>query len=211
MRSLYLAVLLALTAAPAWAMGPIDGEAGLVYWKNTQTLDANGSSVDFDGDAPGAHAEIWLLGRWGFRGSYWRSSVDSGRSTGDLDYINAELAYKLVKPTDNTFLSVGLGWQQAEFGDVDSGGVRASVHGRIGFLGFAYAYGQLGWAPSMSDFDVFRDVSSKDVELGVSFEPMPFLSLRAGYRVQRLEFSVAGPDNAELETKGVFAGAGVHW
>ncbi len=211
MRSLFITVFLALAAVPAWALGPVDGEAGLVYWKSTQTLDAEGASTDFDGDAPGAHAEIWLPGRWGFRGAAWRSSVDSDGSTGDLDYINAELSYKILKPTDNTFLAVGLGWQQVEFGDVDSGGVRASVHGRIGFLGFLYAYGQAGWAPSMSDFDVFRDVSSKDVEVGVSYEPLPFLSLRAGYRIQRLDFSVAGPDNAQLETKGVFAGAGVHW
>jgi hypothetical protein len=217
MRRALLAAAIVSTGGWALALGPIDGEAGVVYWDSETDVSLLSGTTTDDTSGAGLHAEVWLLERWGFRGAAYDSEGDSGQSTGGLRYINAELNYKFFKPTENTFLAAGLGWKRVEFGDADGGsttdvgGVRASIHGRFGFAGFIYVYGQAGWTPSMSDVRGSDDFESQDAEVGISFEPAPFLSVRAGYRMEKLDFTVIETGDASVESDGFFVGAGVHW
>lgn len=210
MRRLLPILILCASALPGLALGPVDGEAGVLYWKHTETLTIGPDSADQDGDAGAVHAEVWFLDRWGVRGAYWKSSPDTDAAGGDINSVHAELAFKLIAPTENTFVAADLGWRRIELGDFDTGGVRAGLQARFGFAGFVYAFGEVGWTPSMSDTGSLREVESKDAQAGVSFEPFPFLSLRAGYRFERIDFESSGAAG-EIETKGPFAGLGIHW
>lgn len=218
------ALLFALATGGAHAMGPVDGEIGAVYWAND--FDSKGvASFSSGANAPGFRAELWLFERYGLRAGQYRSDLDD-YGTETADYTSLDFMWRAFSPTENNFFALGLGWQEMDLGTIglsgDTSGARISAEGRVSVAALVYLYAQGSYLPSMDDADAvvaglgrFEDVSGHEYELGVSWKMAPFVSLRAGYRSNNVEFTQTGLDpllgfgaemDGEVESGGFLGG-----
>ncbi|GJL81233.1 MAG: hypothetical protein DHS20C01_08670 [marine bacterium B5-7] len=189
---------LSLFTTTANALGPLDGEVGVTWWSHD--IDDGGNNIDADGT--GIYGELWWADGWGVAGQYFES--DPGRGFGTASDFSIDLKRRLISPTDNTFLAIGLGWQNAEFlGGEDTDGVRLLAEGRVG-LGLFFVYGEAAFMPSMSNAGGRRDIDGSEYEAGVSLTPFPFLNLRLGYRVFNLDYRGGSEDSDGYYLGGAF-------
>ena len=198
-----------LSALPAYALGPVDGEAGVFTWV-VDTDDYTDPSVDTA--SIGGYAELWLDQRWGLRAALYRVNEDVVSMAPDEQTL-VDLKYRLASLTGNTFVALGLGWGQDRFGaEGDTSGARVLAEGRVGVLGALYLYGEAGWAPQMGDLGLRQDLSSISVETGLVLDPLPFVSLRAGWRYHITDYtgSITGTSTREA-SYGLIIGGGIHW
>lgn len=198
-----------LVALPARALGPIDGEAGMLTW----VVDTdNYTDASIDTASIGGYAELWLDQRWGFRTALYRVSEDAVSMAPDEQTV-VDLKYRLVSPTDNTYVALGLGWEQDRFGtEGDTSAARVLIDSRIGVLGALYLYGEAGWAPQMGDLGLREDLSSISVETGLVLDPLPFVSLRLAWRYHITDYTGSITGTSMRETSyGVILGGGIHW
>ena len=224
-KLLMLAVASFAVILPAFALGPVDGEVEALYWFSDAKSSMNGNSSSDSSEAPGARAQVWFFG-WGVAGAYYKAEPEGG----NVEYTSLDLERKLIKPTDNTFLAIGLGWQNVNVSIdgmstdlLDTSGARLNAEGRIGFAGFAYAYARGAYFIDLDDYKfsdgldtyAFTSGGGHEYEVGVGFEPLPFLSLWAGYRVNKVDFDLAVSDvpvgSIDFKTDGFKVGAGVHF
>ncbi len=216
-------LLSTLVATPALAMGPVDGEVGALWWANE--YDTEGASAD--AGVPGFNAELWWQSKFGVRAQVLGDVDDTSSSS---DYTAVDVMWKAFSPTENNFFAVGLGWQDMDFTapnstlpvfSGDTSGLRVAVEGRVGIVGMVYAYGQAAYLPSMDDAtdsttsNQFNDMDGLEYELGVSWKPAPFISVRGGYRENQLDYDrvdVLGVNNSESsESSGFLLGVGFHF
>lgn len=201
---------LAWGSAPAWSLGLFDGELGVDWW-NTQ-FDFDTEEGNYDAGSLSAHAGGWWDLDWGVMGNYYRADLEDQDISNQSRY-NLNLKRRLFSPTDNTYIAAGLGWEHMDLVNGDnSNGARLSLEGSAGLLGFMSLYAQATWLPWLSDASTFTGLSGNEWEVGLKFEPAPFLTLSGGYRRFRLDydeeaFSEPGSSTAD----GVFLGLGVHW
>ena len=196
-----------LVTLPAQALGPVDGEVGVFTWVVDDYEDTSVNSP-----LTGGYGELWLGERWGLRAALYRVSEDSVSMAPDEQTL-IDFKYRLVNATDNTFLAVGLGWEQDRFGaEGDASGARIMAEGRVGVLGFLRFYAEAGWAPSLGDLGSRRDLSSISVETGLVLDPLPFVDLRLGWRYQITDYTGAITGSGASEgSYGVLLGGGIHW
>lgn len=205
-------VLLLLAAGAfspaAKALGPLDGEVGIEWW-NTQYA---GSVLDGDLDVGSfsLRAESWLSKSWGLKGAYYSSDIEQGNLQ-DQQRISLDLKRRLISPTENTFVAVGIGWENIQLATGgSSSGMRLSLDGRIGIGGILSVYGQAAWMPSLGDANGFSDLSGTEFETGLVLDPLPFLSIRAGFRQFDLDYT-SGAGDGSSKTNGIILGTGFHW
>ena len=60
-------------------------------------------------------------------------------------------------------------------------------------------------------YTVATDVDGHDIDLGIAVEPMPFMTLWAGYRINEISWSVEEGPSTSLDTSGFYLGAGFHF
>ena len=212
-----------IVAAPALALGPMDGEVGALWWANEYETEG----VSADAGVPGMNAELW-----------WKSVGVRAQVLGDVDEVNSssdytalDVMWKAFSPTENNFFAVGLGWQDMGFTAVDptltnafsgdAAGVRVALEGRVGIVGMVYAYGQAAYLPDMGDasdsltLDEYNDMDGLEYEVGVSWKPAPFVSVRGGYRENQLDYTrrdLGGAENDESsDSSGFLLGVGFHF
>jgi len=204
------AMLLFMAGAPATlALGPVDGEVAVLYW--TGDAEFGGESVDVDG--PGVRAELWFFKNFGVSAELFKMEADS---EGDLDYTNLDIKWRPISPTENSFFALGAGWQQIDLEGAEASGLRLVAEGRVGLAGIVYGYGRVAYFPSLGDLKVggetvATDVDGHEFDLGIAVEPMPFLSLWAGYRINNIDLNIGEGGSTSLETSGFYAGAGFHF
>jgi len=210
-RTLKIAIFLPffIVFTNAHALGPIDGEAGLYWWANE--FEADISDGEIDAGALGGRGELWLDQTWGLSGQLYRSDLEED-NLDDAEYLNIDFKRRVFSLTDNTYLALGLGWQDVDINNEDSKGARILVEGRVGLGGVVYLYGQTAWLPELDDFNNRSDVDGTEFEAGLSFDPLPFVSVRAGYRKFKIDYTNDLNDNDEsAKSTGFVIGAGFHW
>ncbi len=198
-------------ATPALSDEPgIDGSFNLAWWSNN--FSANALDASFDAGTVGAEAEVWWSQRWGLKGSLFKSDVLESNSKEGPDFLSVDLKRRLISPTKNSFLAVGLGWESMDLGKgADTQGPRFLLQGSLGLTPVLAIYGHTAWLPVMGDSEQLNDPRGFEFEAGIALNPFPFLSLRAGYRQFNLDFkSLEGADEAS-KSKGVILGAGVEF
>jgi hypothetical protein len=172
--------------------------------------------VSADSSSVGGRAEVWFVKKVGVSAALFRPSPDEGN---DIDYLNLDVKWRLLSPTENNFLAVGAGWQKIDISgdeDVDSSGVRLVAEGRVGLVGIVYAYGRVAYLPSLDDIDAggtpLTDGSGTEYEAGVQLKPMPFVQFFLGYRSHEDSWTLGedGPD-VDIKTDGFVLGAGVNF
>ena len=217
--ALGLFVLATILPAPALAMGPVDGEIGAVWWANDQDSHYGDTTISADGGAPGYRAELWFVKRYGLRAE--RYSSDTGDTGGGTsDYTSLDFMWRAFSPTENNYIAFGAGWQQIDLDMVglagETSGVRLAVEGRVALGGLFYIYGHGCYLPSLDDaiaadpaFGPLRNMDGSMLEAGVSWRMAPFVSMRAGYRRQDINFDTTLLDVAidgEAESSGYLLG-----
>lgn len=191
------------------ALGPLDGEAGIYWWANE--FEAEFSNGEIDAGALGGRGELWFDQKWGLGGQLYQSDLDDD-SLDDAEYLNIDFKRRIFSLTDNTFLALGLGWQNVNIDHDSSDGARVLLEGRVGLGGVVYLYGQTAWFPELDDFSNRSNVDGKEFEAGLSFDPLPFFSLRAGYRKIKIDYTNNLNDTGEsARSTGFVIGAGFHW
>lgn len=212
MKHQFLSVFLFTAAClfnPAMAEeSGVDGSFYLAWWSNN--FSANALDASFDAGTVGADAEAWWGHKWGLQGSLYKSDVLESNSREGPDFLSIDVKRRLISPTRNNFLALGLGWQSVELGQgADTQGYRFLMQGGLGLTPVLSLYGHVAWLPGMVASDELEDPRGLEFEAGIAIKPFPFLSFRAGYRQFRLDYeSIEGEDETSKST-GVIVGAGL--
>jgi len=191
----------------AHAIGPVDGEAGLMFWGV-----GDYENTSFDTPLVGAYGELWLNERWGFRGSLYRINEETVINASD-EQTFVDFKYRLLSAGPNSFVALGLGWNQERFGAEGAlSAPRLMGEARIDLLGFLRPYVEAGWTPSLGDLGARQNLSTLAVEAGLVLDPFPFVDLRLAWRYHITEYvgTVTGSKASEPHY-GVLLGAGFHW
>lgn len=207
MRILFSLIMLSLSSV-SHALGPLDGEATIDWWSNE--LSGNPFEGTLDPGTLSFRAEGWWDQRWGVEGGIDLTDIDAEELENPERY-HVDLKRRLFSATDNTFIAAGAGWEHLglESGE-SSNGVRLSLEGRFGFAGFATLYGESIWMPYLSSVNGLDSLSGVEFETGIVFDPLPFWSIRAGYRRFKLDFDLDS-GKGDSTSQGIVLGTGIHW
>lgn len=192
------------------AAGSLDGEAPIEWW-NAEfkgTL-VNGSlaagTVNFQ-------TQAWWDQKWGIEGGI--KLFETGTGNGQLENqqrTHLDLKRRLFSPTDNSYITAGLGWENIDLESGDhTSGVRLSLRGQISLVGIASLYGQSTWLPALQETSSFTNVSGTEFETGIVIEPFPFISLKVAYRRFKLDYDFSGSTQG-TSSSGFILGTGIHW
>lgn len=213
--TLVVMTLVGLGASPALALGPVDVEAGALYWVHDVERDIDGEApLEWSGDAPAAFAEVWI-NKLGFAGSWHQTDLDDTGFFGDadFDYKGLDARWKVLDLPGGNFLALGAGFQQIDLEDemesLDSTGFRLVADAQVGLGRIVYAFGQAALWTGLDDFERemtrLEDPEGWEAEVGISVKPAPFFNIKAGYRQSVLEYSM-GNTGGEWTSDGFFGG-----
>ena len=201
------------SAVPVRALGPVDLQVTALFWNSdTEVLGVSEPSGDV-----GFRGEMWVT-RLGVSASFYQPTPEDSLSSLDFQYTDLDVKWKLISPTENNFLALGVGYQKV---DLDSSGVsgdsqgpRLVAEGRVGLTNILYFYGRGAYMPDLSDLETglvtLTDGSGMEYEFGLQLKPFPFLQLFGGYRFHKDEYET-GIGNTEFKHDGFVAGAGVNF
>jgi len=203
--------LLWLPVSSALAVNPIDGQIGLNWWAND--FDADLDDGEVDAGAIGGEAQLWWNQSWGLKGALYRSDLADSAGGDDIDYLSIDLKRRLFSPTENNYIAAGLGYERLDMKrSGDTQGVRLLVEGRLGLAGAVYAYGESAWMPAFEDTSSREDLDAVELELGVGFSPLPFMTVSAGWRKFALDFTdTATGSGRNTSASGPVFEAGIKW
>lgn len=193
-----------LAPLPSHALGPVDGELGLLYWNDS----VSGSLFDGELDlgTGGLYGELWLANKWGVSGRYYRSDFEGTRFDSSKHfYLDAKRRF--LSATDNTYFAIGFGFENFDLSSGgSSSGLRLVADGRLGLAGIVYFYGLAAWIPELESFADLDDIDAKELEFGLAADPLPFATLKLGYRQYDIDHNLGS-----TESDGLIFSAGFHW
>ena len=187
------------------AQGLLTSEADVFGWVDELGI----SSLDSRRSSGTDYGEAWYRDTWDLSGDMVSTSGEFFSPQVDND---ADVSHEIFSTTDNRFLSLGLGWEGTSVGlDGPLGGPGLLLEGRWGVAGWAYLYGQSAWLPELNDSSGRSSLSGYELEAGLSVEPFPFWSLRAGYRHIRFDYQGSSGYDSSSSVSGFLLGTGIHW
>lgn len=188
-------------------------------WTNTLTTTPSLSSgaLSFGSSLANIYqfdvAQSWLRdSKWQGQSSlYTTKSLDVG--VVDSSQWSVDITRRLLTVKKNTYLALGLGLNDvATTAGEKSFGMRFVASGRVGVYGPAYIFGQASLSPWMTNVGQLVNPFGKEIELGLAVDPLPFMSLRAGYRGYWLDSTESLTDpGLRSQTDGFFIGGGLRW
>ncbi|MEA1890939.1 MAG: hypothetical protein U9N50_14330 [Pseudomonadota bacterium] len=162
--------------------------------------------------SPFTVGQAWLDDKWKGQSSYYPTKgFDKGLV--DSSQWSFDITRRLLSARQNTYLAMGLGWNDIEMAAGESSaGMRFIAEGRVGLYGPAYLFGQATLSPWMTTVGPLVDPFGKELELGLAVEPLPSMSLRAGYRGYWLDTAKSSSDSSiRSQTDGFYIGGGLRW
>jgi len=154
----------------------------------------------------------WLNDKWQGQSSLYKTkNLDTGLL--DTSQWSVDITRRLLSVKQNTYIAMGLGWNDIEMAAGESSfGMRFIAEGRVGLYGPAYLFGQAALSPWMTNAGHLIDPFGQELELGLAVNPLPSMSLRAGYRGYWLDSAQSSPDSSlRSQTDGFFVGGGLRW
>ncbi len=193
-----------------WALGPVDGEIIVSLWNNQFESDLLSGEVDAGSLA--FTGEIWIGDKWGLKAARYESDLEE-TAISNQSRTQIEVRRRFFSLSDNNFLAVGAGIEDIDLlNGESSNGLRLSLEGRVAITPVVYLYARGALLPDMSDAGNFSNLTGSEVELGASFTPFPFISVKVGFLRLNLDFDNAdGGAGSSTESDGFLIGAGIHW
>ncbi|MEM7360956.1 MAG: YfaZ family outer membrane protein [Pseudomonadota bacterium] len=126
----------------------------------------------------------------------------------DSEYFNLDVKRRFGK-LDKSNFELGLGWQQLNIeSQLEASGPKLSLSGRLNLKHSIQLYGATSYFPELEDNLQNNDATAYEVEAGVLYQPLPSVSLKAGYRVFSLDLE--DPQIEELGSSSGFL-LGTDW
>lgn len=194
----------------ASAVGPVDGEIIVSLWNNQFSSDVLDGEADVGSLA--ISGELWLGDNWGARLARYDSDLED-TPLDNQSRTQIELRRRLFSASDNNFFALGVGLEDIDLVNGESSsGLRLSAEGRVAVTPIAYLYGRGAYLPDMDDAGNFKNMTGSEFEIGVSFTPLPFVSLKLGYLTLDLDYDNTLTDSSgNTQSDGFLIGAGLHW
>jgi len=105
----------------------------------------------------------------------------------DSEYFNLDVKRRFGAQDKSNF-ELGLGWQQLNIeSQLEASGPKLSLAGRLNIMSSIQLYGLTSYFPELEDQLQNKDATAFEVEAGVSYNPLPSISLKAGYRHFQLD------------------------
>ena len=124
------------------------------------------------------------------------------------EYFNLDVKRRFGTK-DKSNVELGLGWQKLNIeSQLEASGPKLSLSGQLNILSSIQVFGSTSYFPSLEDDLQSNDATAFEFEAGVLYQPIPSLSLKAGYRIFSLDI-----EDAEIEELGSSSGflLGTDW
>lgn len=127
-------------------------------------------------------SEAWS-DKWGVSASLLQNNDDDVFGLPkDSEYINLDVKRRFGSHEKRS-LDIGLGWQELNVqSQIEASGPKLSLEGKVSLFDDFQVYGTTAWLPDLDDNLNESNASAYELEAGVLFQPLPSVSLRAGYR-----------------------------
>ena len=126
----------------------------------------------------------------------------------DSEYFNFDVKRRFGKHDASNF-ELGLGWQELSIeSQLQASGPKVSLSGRLNIFDSIQLYGQTSYFPELEDSLQNNSATGYEFEAGLLYQPLPSISLKAGYRQFSLDL-----DDPEIEELGSSSGflLGTDW
>jgi opacity protein-like surface antigen len=129
----------------------------------------------------------------------------------DSEYFNLDVKRRFGSKDSSNF-QLGLGWQELTIESLlEASGPKVSISGRLNLdstLASLQLYGLTSYFPELEDELQNNDATAFEVEAGLLYQPLPSVSLKAGYRYFALDL-----EDQEIEKLGTTSGflIGTDW
>jgi hypothetical protein len=201
-------MMISALASTCFAAGDSSQDLTIPVWS---------SDIQSSASFPGTISQFslgqgWLNNKWSGQNSLYQTN-NLDKDTADTSQWTIDFKRRLLSATENTYLAMGLGWNDIEIMEGESSsGMRFVAEGRVGIYGPAYLFGQAALSPWMTDFRNNIDPFGKELELGLAVNPLPAMSFKAGYRSYWLDSSDSSVEpTLQRQTDGFYIGGGLHW
>lgn len=133
-------------------------------------------------------SEIWA-DKWGVSAELLQNDNDDVFGLpSDSQYFNFDVKRLVLGSQDKSNLELGLGWQELDIdSQLDASGPKVSLSGRYNVFKSLQVYGATAYFPELEDSIQNYELKAFEIEAGLSYTPIPSLSLKAGYRVFSLD------------------------
>ena len=106
----------------------------------------------------------------------------------DSEYFNFDVKRRFGSK-DKSNLELGLGWQEFNIDQqLQASGPKVSLSGRYNVTNAIQLYGETAYFPELEEQISDLNASGFEIEAGLLYQPIPSLSLKAGYRKFSLDF-----------------------
>ena len=177
-----VAIVAALVLTPAQAQSEDDNYEvrPSLMWLSSQTnvsVFDNSNYESFLGTG-----ELWM-DNWGVSANLMQNNDDDVFGLpADSEYFNLDVKRRFGSQ-DKSNVELGLGWQELNIeSQLEASGPRVSLAGELNIFRSFKVYGTTSYFPELEDELQNNDATAYEVEAGVLYQPIPSLSLKAGYR-----------------------------
>ena len=208
LHKLIIPISLMLVGSQLHAYDDRDLDQALLGWSSTTQSSTGSIAMPSQINL----SEGWLNDKWsGQRSIYQAKGLEKGLA--DASQWSLEIKRRLLSSTENTYLAMGLGWNDIAITEGESSsGMRFVAEGRVGIYGPAYVFGQAAYSPWMSNIGSQIDPFGKELDLGLAVDPLPSMSFRAGYRGYWLDSAESSDESSiRRQVDGFYIGGGIHW
>lgn len=202
------AILFVLLPSAKAAENPLDAKPNLMWLSDDVNVSVFGEG---EYDSFLGKSEIWA-DKWGVSAKLLQNDSDDVFGLPeDSKYFNLDVKRRLFGDQDKSNLELGLGWQELNIdSQLDASGPKVSVSGRYNIFDSFQIYGLTSYFPELEDNVEETDITAYEIEAGLLYQPLPSLSLKAGYRVFSLDLE--DPVIEELgSSSGFLLGTDLSW
>lgn len=146
---------------------------------------------------------------WSFGSRAIRSGHTHAADARTINSVSFDFKRQLLPETSSGKLALALGWALIDAQSGARGAPLLSLEGTVEIGGRWSLYGQSEWLGDAGE--IGAGWSGDSFEAGLSYNPSPDLSLRAGYRRSRIRLGESSSGLDASESSGFIFGAGFRW